>query len=118
VAEVGWLTTNAMLWGLIATAGSPAIVLVPVAVRHYWRARLLSTRGIRAAGRVLELVSSSNDLGGVSNLARVEYTPAGGELRTATVRVQSRFGDDRVGQRVNVTYVPARSIVRLDSTRP
>ena len=53
-------------------------------------------------------------MGGGSNWAKVEYTPGGMSTRVAKFLVRYGFRDYRVGQRVDLTYVPGRRIVRLD----
>ena len=104
-----------MFWAIVVVAVSPVIVLIPVAISHYRRERLLNTSGTYCAGRILELGRSDDGLGGGSPWAKVEYTRGDGGRYVSTVPVRHGFGDYRVGQYVNVTYVPGRSIVRLGS---
>jgi len=103
-----------MTFWFILIAASPAFVLVPVGVAHHRRERLLRTSGTHADGLILELGRSEDGMGGGSNWAKVEYTGDGGSTRVAKVLVRYGFGDYRVGQRVDLTYVPGRRIVRLD----
>ncbi|MEN3299903.1 MAG: hypothetical protein V7633_1961 [Pseudonocardia sp.] len=111
---MGRVTANWTFWGLVTTAGSLATLLIPAAIDRR-RERLLRKFGMCSAGRVLELGRSDNDLGGSTSWARVEYVRDDGSLCAHQVSVRPGFGDYRVGQRVRLTYVPDRRIVRLDS---
>jgi hypothetical protein len=103
-----------MSWVIVVTVGSPLIILIPVAIAHDRRQRLLRRFGTSSAGRILELGRSDDGMGGGGPWAKVEYQ-ADGCLCTSKVPVQHRFRDYEVGHRVSLTYVPGRSIVRLDS---
>jgi hypothetical protein len=109
------MTASPLFWVIMVAVWSPVIILIPVAIRHSRRERLLSTSGTRAVGRVLELGRSHDDLGGSSDWIKVEYTLGDGHLYTSRVPVRHGIRDYRVGQRVSVTCVPSRSLVRLDS---
>jgi hypothetical protein len=109
------MTANPLFWAIVVTVGSPVIILIPVAIRSRRRERLLSTSGTRAVGRILELGRSHDDLGGSSDWVKVEYTLGDGHLYTSRVAVRHGISNYRVGQRVSLTCVPSRSLVRLDS---
>ncbi len=108
------MTANPLFWVIVVAVGSPVIILIPVAIRSR-RERLLSTSGTRAVGRILELGRSHDDLGGSSDWIKVEYTLGDGHLYTSRVPVRHGIRDYLVGQRVSLTCVPSRSLVRLDS---
>jgi hypothetical protein len=110
----GWEVANSMSWAIVAIIGSPLIILIPVAIAHNRRERLLRTLGTSSAGRILELGRSDDGLGGGGPWAKVEYQ-RDGYLYRSTVPVRHSLRDYKVGQRVSLTYVPGRSIVRLDS---
>jgi hypothetical protein len=109
-----WEVANSMSWAIVAIIGSPLIILIPVAIAHNRRERLLRTLGTSSAGRILELGRSDDGLGGGGPWAKVEYQ-RDGYLYRSTVPVRHSLRDYKVGQRVSLTYVPGRSIVRLDS---
>ncbi len=109
------MPANPLFWVIVVTVGSPVIILIPVAIRHSRRERLLGTSGTRAVGRILELGRSHDDLGGGSDWVKVEYTLGDGRLYTSRVAVRHGLRNYRVGQRVSLTCVPSRSVVRLDS---
>ena len=109
------MTANPLFWVIVVAVVSPAIILIPVAIRHSRRERLLSTSGTRTVGRILELGRSHDDLGGSNDWVKVEYTLGDGQLHTSRVVVRRGLRDYRVGQRVSLTCVPSRSVVRLDS---
>jgi hypothetical protein len=100
-------------WVVVVTA-SPVIILIPVAIAHYRREQLLRTSGTYSAGRILELSRTDDGVGNISYWAKVEYKCYDGSLYTDKVLVRNAR-DYRVGQWVNLTYVPGRSIVRVDS---
>jgi hypothetical protein len=109
------MMANPAFWAVVACAASPAIILVAVAIQHYRRERLLRTCGTSSAGRIVDLGFCDDGLGGGSHWAKVEYARGDGRLYTSSVALQRGLRDNRVGQRVGLTYVPGRSIVRLDS---
>jgi hypothetical protein len=104
-----------MLTVTLVTLGALAVFLIPVAIAHYRRERLLRERGTRATGRILELGESTDGMGAVSgHWAKVGYTRYE-QPSISVVTVRRGFAGYRVGQRVDVTYVPGRRLVRLDS---
>ncbi|MGH3406300.1 MAG: hypothetical protein ACRDRJ_27940 [Streptosporangiaceae bacterium] len=87
-----------MYWAVVATIGSPLIILIPVAIAHDRRQRLLRTLGAASAGRILEL-GRGGGMGGGGSWARVEYQ-RDRWLCTAKVPVRHNRRDYQAGQRV------------------
>lgn len=109
------LVGGPMFWIIVVMVAAPAMILAPPAVRAHRQERLLRTCGVGSTGRILELSHSDDGLGGVSDWAKVEYVGHGGYKETAIVPLRRASADYHVGQRVDLTHVPGRSIVRLDS---
>jgi hypothetical protein len=104
-----------VFWVIVVMVGSLAPILIAAAISAHRRERLLRTCGVGATGRILELGHHDDGVGNVSDWAKVEYPGHGGHNETAIVNLPSEIGNYHVGQRVYLTYVPGRSIVRLDS---